>query len=470
MHGPTAMPQGLSLAIPQLPPPSAVSSSSEPVNKSFCDIALTIWNRALIIPEVNEVIQAMEEHRHESIFAHVSKMQAIIEKCGKSQYSVKWAFCGLADMFTAGKLNPESMSVRALQGKTSGSHGKGTVDLVLMRMHIRDFVTGTLAQSLNGISPEVINKVKEVSTGHAEYRGYAGFEHISDNLPGQSWRAGWTDSETALLQLLEDTIRVLKTLNTCSKLASNSAPGAPEEHTLQPCSRRLRIWRLRPDGVRSLFARLPSPAPHPCQEAVFGTTHDDTVKTGLKASKCAEDIMEMGSLASSIADIKKLLAAEKATKDSEAAPTRSVSGNLLSAADALMPAALPDSKTLTPAMKRVVEDIKAACCRDATEEELATIHNFGMKSKRTPWSCVKLLVYNSSETRMTKALLETTLGQRRGEPGKAYTGVLLDAKHLGTPITAPHIRIPTLNQTVVKAPLVTLQSQVMAERATTHPC
>ena len=364
-----------------------VSSSSETVNKTFCDMALTIWNRALSLPEVNAVIVAMEEYRHASIFGQVSKMQAIIDKCGKSPQLVKWVFCGLADQFVAKKLTADATTVRALLGKTAGSHGKGTVDLMIMRMHIRDYIINILIPSL-GISQGVAMKLKDISDSHAAYRQNAGFEHLQD-LPDQSWRGGWSEAECAVLQLLED--------------------------------------------------------------VVFNVTYDDVIKTGVKASKCAEDIMGTLTLASAVSNIKALAETEAQQRDGEVVVT--ALGTSVSADDEAH--TLPDDTltSLTPAMARVVADIRTISGRELTTEELTTIQTFGMKSKRALWGAVKLMVFNMSEARMTEALLETTVAQRRGEPGKAYTGILLDVKHLGTSVTAPHLRIPTLNQNVVKSML-----------------
>ena len=154
---------------------------------------------------------------------------------------------------------------------------------------------------------------------------------------------------------------------------------------------------------------------------------------------------------SSQLDAIRTLCTEDDTHEAASANVVSVSGKPLTIET--VPRQEEDAEvTLTRAMERVVADIRRQTNRELTDEEMTAISTFGIKSKRALWSTTKLMVY-TNETRMTKSLEETTPGRRRGEPGKAYTGILLDVKHLGSPATAPNQRIMTLNPAVVKTML-----------------
>ena len=81
--------------------------------------------------------------------------------------------------------------------------GKGTVDAVVMRMSIREHIVNTIAPTTGKVHPQTIQKLQELSSSHEAYRSHVG--HLNDeDLPDQSWRAGWTAVETQVLQLIED--------------------------------------------------------------------------------------------------------------------------------------------------------------------------------------------------------------------------------------------------------------------------
>ena len=102
------------------------------------------------IPEVNNVVMEMEEHRVECIFVHVSKMQAPIDKCGKNPDAIKWVFCGMADVFVANKLTTEMKSLRGIQGRLAGSRGKGIADFMVMRLNLRDYIVNKIPWRVRG--------------------------------------------------------------------------------------------------------------------------------------------------------------------------------------------------------------------------------------------------------------------------------------------------------------------------------
>ena len=188
------------------------------------------------------------------------------------------------------------------------------------------------------------------------------------------------------------------------------------------------------------------------ESVVFDVVHDDILKTGVKASKSAEDIVTV-SMATQVADIKKLFT-EDAKKEEARAKEVSVSGKPVPSPSKSETKQAEEAEAIpfTKAMERVAEEIQTLTGRELTEEENRAISTYGMKSKRALWSTTKLLVY-SSENRMAKALQDTIPGRRRGEPGKEYTGIILDSKMLGSPATAPNHRIIPLNPTVVKSML-----------------
>ena len=101
--------------------------SAEPVAERVCDMAATIYDRALSLPGVKEVLKDQDELRHNSVFNSVSKMGLI-----------NWSFRLIAAFSLAGILgnDNEVASLRALQGRTRNCHGFGTIDILCFKFKL----------------------------------------------------------------------------------------------------------------------------------------------------------------------------------------------------------------------------------------------------------------------------------------------------------------------------------------------
>jgi hypothetical protein len=108
-----------------------VAVSAEPVSERVCDMAVTIYDRALSLPGVKEVLKDQDELRHNSVFSSVNKMQAIIEKARLPEL-INWSFSLIAAFSLAGILgnDNEAVSLRAMQGRTRNCHGFGTINII----------------------------------------------------------------------------------------------------------------------------------------------------------------------------------------------------------------------------------------------------------------------------------------------------------------------------------------------------
>ena len=90
-----------------------LSSLSEPISKSLVDCAFTIWDRALSVPAIQEVVLAEEAFKQHSLFNHTQKLQSIISKAHTHE-NIEWAFQMLHHYHLEDIITTEDCSVRSL--------------------------------------------------------------------------------------------------------------------------------------------------------------------------------------------------------------------------------------------------------------------------------------------------------------------------------------------------------------------
>ena len=73
------------------------------------------------------------------------------------------------------------------------------------------------------------------------------------------------------------------------------------------------------------------------------------------------------------------------------------------------------------------------------------------KAKRMLDANVMLTVIPSSEKKVREAIQSSAAGKVRGEEGKLNVAIFIDPGLLGEAATAPHLRLPPLNTSCIKA-------------------
>ena len=201
---------------------------------------------------------------------------------------------------------------------------------------------------------------------------------------------------------------------------------------------------------------IPSDCRRACassQDACFDIVFDDAIKTGVRASKSAEDIVELGSLKEAIDKLRVMKSSAASASEDPAGQGRLLPGSggpdASGGIDGTINGAPTASIDILPCVLDFATELSQSLGgKELDSEDLEFINRYGMKARRALWSNVTLIVLQASEKKMADIMRASPACQ--GE-ATSYTGVLYDAKLFGAPITAPHIRIPTLNTDCLKA-------------------
>ena len=108
---------------------------SEQISKSWVDCAVTIWDRALSFPSIQEVVLAEEAFKQDSLFNGTQKLQSIISKAHTHE-NIEWSFQMLHHYHGAGYITTEDCSVRSLTGGRKEDEGAGLIDIITFKKRI----------------------------------------------------------------------------------------------------------------------------------------------------------------------------------------------------------------------------------------------------------------------------------------------------------------------------------------------
>ena len=172
------------------------------MNKSFVDMAVTIHERALSIPEVVEVVRDIDNFLgSDSPFSKITVMHASVTK-GRARDNIIWAFCEMHDHLKSSELCSGDLAVRTVLGEAGG---RGFIDFMLIHKVFKDYLLGPVLPIW--ASTTTSSKRCAVSWAHTRPTGstsalcqvpvhqqtphgrLAGRCHSSTML--HSWRPGW---------------------------------------------------------------------------------------------------------------------------------------------------------------------------------------------------------------------------------------------------------------------------------------
>ena len=176
-----------------------MAESSESVSTTFIIQALRVHKSVLSQPELRKfLLECDDRDGVRNPFDSIAKIDAVTMKV-KGVNDMKWVFNSLYDSWKCGYLG-DSISERALQGKSPGMNGKGIADLALFKKQAKDALLEKFATQCN---PEVFKKMSDVLDTHQSYRSQCGFP--SSRIDG-TWRATWKDSAIKIFRLVEETV------------------------------------------------------------------------------------------------------------------------------------------------------------------------------------------------------------------------------------------------------------------------
>ena len=179
-----------------------ISERSEPVTLTFIERSFVIWDRALSLPSVRAVVLAQEELRTESRFCHSSKIYIMVTKA-RTEEHIEWVFTLANDYYRANLLSKDAFSTTAIDGRDKSMHGKGLIDLWIMKRMMLLYFLDELLPSKSSIPCSIKSSIREACSSCVNFRKKVGYKHDSAGAD-QSWRAGWPKYADRFLELVED--------------------------------------------------------------------------------------------------------------------------------------------------------------------------------------------------------------------------------------------------------------------------
>ena len=177
------------------------------------------------------------------------------------------------------------------------------------------------------------------------------------------------------------------------------------------------------------------------KDAVYGTVHDEVIRAASRACKSAEDVCDMGSIATVIHVLTEEIASEQ---------------KLMIPAGSQLPQSGTKNKSEAE-VELTISDVFIAKIKTKTgvkevsEEARDVVHQHETVARRLLEANVTLLPIPKSEKKAKEEIMKSAAGKIRGVVGVSGVGVFVDPGVLGEPITAPHNRIPPIPANDVKA-------------------
>ena len=125
-----------------------LASDTEKVTDNMIDNAITIYKRALSIPEVNACIVRMEvKHGKNSAWNSIAKLHLGLTKAGSKPEYVKWCFLAIDDADRVGDLSPADITNTSLGGRAGHAGpcgvGKGIMNVMSLKLDWKVWETKT---------------------------------------------------------------------------------------------------------------------------------------------------------------------------------------------------------------------------------------------------------------------------------------------------------------------------------------
>ena len=182
------------------------------------------------------------------------------------------------------------------------------------------------------------------------------------------------------------------------------------------------------------------------QDTVYTSVHEDTLRSAVRASKAPEDAMDMGSLATAVSIVDEAIKEEQQHQSDSDKRSLPSDGQASEAQEKLALERLEITATELMLRKIIVSSGDAV----VADEKKELVQSYEEKAKRLVEANIVVVPIPNSEKKTREALQGSAAGKARGKDGKHYVGVFLDQGLFGEPVTAPHVRINAVNQTVTK--------------------
>ena len=148
------------------------------------------------MPEVQAVVLQQEALREKSLFAHSSKLYAIMMK-SRNDDNVVWVFELIQFLYQAGHLAADRMSTADMEGRKSGS----LVDAWVFKKKMLSFLLDEVLAKKQYADASIKEGIRAATKDINSFKNKVGYPKQPAN---QSWRAGWPKSADLFLKLVED--------------------------------------------------------------------------------------------------------------------------------------------------------------------------------------------------------------------------------------------------------------------------
>ena len=181
-----------------------VAENSDNVTSSFCDMASTVWDRALSLPKVKVCVQQEDEKRHRSLFNSPYVMQEIINKA-KTAQDIEWTFLHLAMQEASGQLDRDLMTMKALQGRSKNAAGASTIDVIVTKRKLGHFILTEWARR-NAMNPAGIDKIKQFAEDPQIWHNFQGTSASPVDSATRALKGGWSEDLHLLTEFLDELV------------------------------------------------------------------------------------------------------------------------------------------------------------------------------------------------------------------------------------------------------------------------
>ena len=176
------------------------SKSQESMTKtSTIDTCFTVMNRIFKpVPEAEDIVKRGEaKYGEQYCLNNLGKLQAIVERCGKSD-KILWLMQSIEDQINSGKLLNTELTHAMIK-----SGAKSLSDPALTRLALKRYLLG---EWLDGLDVPVYMKVKcrELFDSYQSFRAYSPLE--GDSICDTTWLFRWPKFGKDLLNFLENII------------------------------------------------------------------------------------------------------------------------------------------------------------------------------------------------------------------------------------------------------------------------
>ena len=139
--------------------------ASEPVNDSFCEMAISIHEKAFIHKQVFDIMMKLEGKHVAHPLSRIHVLFAFVSR-GKTKENIIWAFEAMYDHLQSKEMKMDEIAVRSMTGTKDQ---RGIVDLLTIQREFKEYLLGVSLIEL-GVEEQICDQLRHVFKDHTNYR------------------------------------------------------------------------------------------------------------------------------------------------------------------------------------------------------------------------------------------------------------------------------------------------------------